>query len=177
MGTADHASALASATRKTKAVSLLRSVEQDEEEAMQEVAEVVGALPNYLEGYTTVGENRTDEDFDPTEGLGKSAAGRSRCQLLLMESFASTKYGPLWILGIPFFRRYYTTFRIGESHKDRTLFMAPSTEDCYPEGSDSSKASLLDVGSRDTYMRTINASRIHVPELARKALKSSFVRL
>jgi hypothetical protein len=144
------------------------------------VAEVVGQLPNYLEGYTTMDseENRSEStsEFDPAEMMGKRGS-RSRCQLLLMESYASTKYGPLWILGIPFFRRYYTTFRIGESHKDRTLFMAPSTDDCYVEGQEDGQASFLDVGSRDTYLRTINASFIHAPVLAQRAIQRGFMHL
>jgi len=151
------------------------------------VAEVVGQLPNYLEGYTTMDSesesnrsesNRSEStsEIDPSDLMGKRGS-RSRCQLLLMESYASTKYGPLWILGIPFFRRYYTTFRIGESHKDRTLFMAPSTDDCYVEGQEDGQASFLDVGSRDTYLRTINASYIHAPVLARKAFQSGFMHL
>lgn len=144
------------------------------------VAEVVGQLPNYLEGYTTMEtEHNSSESMseaDPADGVGKRGS-RSRCQLLLMESYASTKYGPLWILGIPFFRRYYTTFRIGESHKDRTLFMAPSTDDCYVEGQEDGQASFLDVGSRDTYLRTINASFIHAPVLAQRAIQSGFMHL
>jgi len=168
------------------------------------VAEVVGQLPNYLEGYTTINdtknglkvrsvvnhtvdseadesqEEKADSELDPLDSLGLRSS-RSRCQLLLMESYASTKYGPLWILGIPFFRRYYTTFRIGESHSQRTLFMAPSTDDCYVEGAeaqDSKHASLLEVtGPTDVYLRRIKAEHIHVPPLAQKALKSDFLHL
>jgi hypothetical protein len=73
MGTADHASALASAPRKTKAVSLLRSVEQDEEEAMQEVAEVVGAAN--LNAMAAMGEEGLRSSGEAVAGT-PAATGR-----------------------------------------------------------------------------------------------------
>lgn len=128
------------------------------------VAEVVGAVPNYLENYVTVSRRQPRQfPYRP----------RSRCQLLLMESYANTKFGALWILGVPFFRRYYTTFKIGEKLHDRKLFIAPATDDCTPENN---LASLAATGQQN-YLRHVDMARVHVPEVAHRAVSDAFVQL
>lgn len=76
MESADHASALASAPRKKKAASLLRSVEQEEESAMQEVAEVVGAAD--LDAMAAIGEEGLRSSGEAA--AGPPAATRRRLQ-------------------------------------------------------------------------------------------------
>eukprot|EP00927_Polykrikos_kofoidii_P003294 TRINITY_DN11311_c0_g1_i1.p1 TRINITY_DN11311_c0_g1~~TRINITY_DN11311_c0_g1_i1.p1 ORF type:complete len:475 (-),score=75.75 TRINITY_DN11311_c0_g1_i1:134-1519(-) len=57
-----------------------------------------------------------------------------QCELLLGTIDAATQLGPLWILGMPFFRQYYTTFQLGQHMRSssRKLFVARATDDCEP---------------------------------------------
>lgn len=116
------------------------------------VAEVKGSVPKYLQNFvrmTTVKANTT---------------ARGECQLLLMESFAESQHGPFWILGMPFFRRYYTTFFIGESTESRSLYVAPASDDCTP-----SSTPPTSLSSRKAYKRLIDPNKVHVPNVVQKA--------
>lgn len=42
-----------------------------------------------------------------------------------------TKFGPLWILGMPFFRQFHVTFSAAE--RERRVFLAHAGADCKPE--------------------------------------------
>lgn len=56
---------------------------------------------------------------------------RQKCQLLLMDMGEEiTQLGPLAILGMPFFREYYTTFDIGGS--TRSIHVAKADDQCRP---------------------------------------------
>mmetsp|Transcript_29193 Transcript_29193/g.92006 ORF Transcript_29193/g.92006 Transcript_29193/m.92006 type:complete len:266 (+) Transcript_29193:1-798(+) len=135
------------------------------------IGEVVGAVPNYLEGIVKTSAGQIP--FEP----------RTRCQLLLMDSYASTSYGPLWIFGVPFFRKYYTTFHIGKSHNDRSLYIAPAGKDCKPM---TTQAALYS-GPSFPHLRTatalnndllrVDASKINLPPIAQIAATKQFVRL
>merc|ERR1719387_1395896 len=63
----------------------------------------------------------------------------SKCQLLIMDVGTSmTQFGPMWLLGMPFFREYYTTFDLGTKNpdgtknKDRMMYAAKADQNCYP---------------------------------------------
>lgn len=56
------------------------------------------------------------------------------CKSLFAPLEQSTQLGPMVILGLPFFRNYYTTFsrsEVGPPYSQR-LFIAPASEDCHP---------------------------------------------
>jgi len=61
---------------------------------------------------------------------------QQQCVPLLMTLDADTQFGPLWVFGLPFFRRYYSTFELGPSSDDDSHFVAKSMsfaladEDC-----------------------------------------------
>eukprot|EP00406_Dinophysis_acuminata_P066850 CAMPEP_0179281920 /NCGR_PEP_ID=MMETSP0797-20121207/37401_1 /TAXON_ID=47934 /ORGANISM="Dinophysis acuminata, Strain DAEP01" /LENGTH=359 /DNA_ID=CAMNT_0020990641 /DNA_START=126 /DNA_END=1201 /DNA_ORIENTATION=- len=55
----------------------------------------------------------------------KTADKAHTCEFLLMDmGDQSTQFGPMAIIGMPFFREYYTTFNVGSSSADRSIFFA-----------------------------------------------------
>jgi len=106
--------------------------------------------------------NSEVEGFVRTEGLG---SGTTRCQMLLMDlgPVQQTTLGPMIILGMPFFREYYTTFDLGRGRGDRSIFVSPASDSCEPE---------LDglVSDQRTYHslrntpRTVDLSTVRVPQ-------------
>ena len=50
---------------------------------------------------------------------------------------ASTFLGPLWIMGAPFFRQFYTTFEVpGRSNDNWTVHIAKASDTCHPASLD-----------------------------------------
>jgi len=97
------------------------------------------------------------------------------CQLSVMESYSTTDWGPLWILGMPFFRKYYTTFHVGRNHDDRALLVAPASADCYP--SDSAEPVLARAESRDVWRRKLDLSKMYMSPLVKQAAQNMTLRL
>mmetsp|Transcript_83343 Transcript_83343/g.231276 ORF Transcript_83343/g.231276 Transcript_83343/m.231276 type:complete len:484 (-) Transcript_83343:103-1554(-) len=100
--------------------------------------------------------------------------GYSECQLTVMESYSSTSWGPLWILGMPFFRKYYTTFNVGRNHDERALFVAPASSDCEP--------SELEFGLRrevehGVFRRKLDLSQMYISPLVKEAEKGNLMHL
>eukprot|EP00413_Alexandrium_margalefii_P040777 CAMPEP_0204599156 /NCGR_PEP_ID=MMETSP0661-20131031/54677_1 /ASSEMBLY_ACC=CAM_ASM_000606 /TAXON_ID=109239 /ORGANISM="Alexandrium margalefi, Strain AMGDE01CS-322" /LENGTH=493 /DNA_ID=CAMNT_0051609871 /DNA_START=66 /DNA_END=1547 /DNA_ORIENTATION=+ len=126
------------------------------------VAEVLGEVPSYLEGLARVRRLRRRG---------------SRCELLVMESSSDTNYGPLWILGMPFFRSFYTSFQVGRSSKERAVHITPAGEDCAP-GSEVPAFALTGTGGGcRCSLRRIDPSKMLVSHNAWRASTSSFVAL
>jgi len=53
-------------------------------------------------------------------------------RLLVMTEEAETQFGPLWIIGMPFFREYYTTFNLGRAKPERAIHLARANDACMP---------------------------------------------
>jgi len=119
------------------------------------VAEVKGNMPNYLANFVRV------------RNLHRA---NGQCQLVLMESFADSMFGPLWILGVPFFRKYYTTFSVGKTKKDRSIHVASASEDCTPVQLHTGSPSL-------PYKRCIDPAKLYVPATVMAAATEEFVHL
>jgi len=98
------------------------------------------------------------------------------CQLTVMESYSDTHWGPLWIIGMPFFRKYYTSFSIGRSRADRALYIAPSNAGCIPT---SYAMSLTEDRFQEQHFtnRTVNASHMYLSPLVRRASSGEFLHL
>jgi len=92
---------------------------------------------------------------------GETSAG---CKALVMtlDLPDSDELGEMWILGMPFLRKYYTVF---QQHPAR-LFVAEADEDCEPkEWSTSSADESLDGGARTNVItpRSVNVSQVRWP--------------
>jgi len=84
------------------------------------------------------------------------------CQLLLMDS--GQVDGALWILGMPFFRYYYTTFDLGDEPLQpggRKIWTAPATPSCEP-AVDEQHTVTLSHARRQALWR-VDATKIRVP--------------
>ncbi|CAK9051511.1 unnamed protein product [Durusdinium trenchii] len=96
------------------------------------------------------------------------------CELLVMDTGdINTEWGPLWILGMPFFRQYYTTFDYGapKSHAaGRTppaVWVAESTEQCTPRAA-STHVQLVQHGPVQ-----VDLAKLRLPEwMANRANRS-----
>merc|ERR1719198_1121830 len=67
-----------------------------------------------------------------------------RCVPILTVMDKLTQFGPMWVLGMPFFRHYYTTFSMSRKEEDeytKELRVVPVAGDCTPQAS-----SLLQTG-------------------------------
>jgi len=94
-----------------------------------------------------------------------SALERGTCQLAIMESTMRTDWGPLWILGMPFFRKYYTSFKFGASHSDRSIYVAHASTDCVPV----EPTATLARAKVESIMREVDMSSVLAPPIFRRA--------
>jgi hypothetical protein len=104
------------------------------------IGRVVGNVPKFMKKHVhasaDVAEFSQDDTLSPNAvQLDRFRANqrvrRQRCQLLLMDMGNQvTQLGPLMILGMPFFREYYTSFNL----TDRSIRVAPADDQCRPQG-------------------------------------------
>jgi len=87
----------------------------------------------------------------------------SGCQLLFMDTGEeqTTSMGPMVILGMPFFREYYTTFSLGAGPGSRTIYVSKAQEGCKP-GTEAVSASD-ERSEHDLRPRQVDASQLRVP--------------
>lgn len=82
------------------------------------------------------------------------------CELLMMDTgkMTSTEHGPLWIIGMPFFRHFYTTFDYGSSDHETSIWVAEASPDCQPQ---ETTTNLLQVAG--TSLLRVNQSKLRLP--------------
>lgn len=82
------------------------------------------------------------------------------CELLMMDAgkMTSTEHGPLWIIGMPFFRHFYTTFDYGTSDQDTSIWVAEASPDCQPQ---ETTTNLLQVSG--TSLLRLDQSKLRLP--------------
>jgi len=101
--------------------------------------------------------------------------GKGDCQLAVMGSGSYTNWGPLWILGMPFFRKYYTSFETGRNRDERGLYIAAASSNCTPVPLAGTVAMERERVREQQGLRTLNRSNIFIPRIAQKAMTQSFV--
>jgi hypothetical protein len=131
------------------------------------VAESVDTnVPEYLQSFVRLRKLRVSNH----KGSGR------RCELVIMESGADTAHGPLWILGAPFFRQFYTTFEIGgHSNERRAVHIARASDTCTPAADPGSLQKF--VPPTQLYKRIIDPSKLFVPPSVQSALNADYVKL
>lgn len=72
---------------------------------------------------------------------------------------SQTQWGPLWIMGMPFFRKYYTTFNFVE----RKMFVAEADSAC--EAKTTPGATSMMEERRSMQPLTIDASKLRLPRI------------
>eukprot|EP00408_Alexandrium_pacificum_P019841 CAMPEP_0171198952 /NCGR_PEP_ID=MMETSP0790-20130122/23213_1 /TAXON_ID=2925 /ORGANISM="Alexandrium catenella, Strain OF101" /LENGTH=466 /DNA_ID=CAMNT_0011664283 /DNA_START=58 /DNA_END=1458 /DNA_ORIENTATION=+ len=123
----------------------------------------------YLGSYT----GRMDADtqqFVRTEALGDESM-QTPCQLLLMDLGATQKttLGPMVILGMPFFREYYTTFDLGTGRGDRSFFISKATDSCVAGEEGDLVAGNRMADSLRYKPRTVDLGAVRVPHWYKQA--------
>jgi len=96
----------------------------------------------------------------------------TKCEFLMMDMGGqATQFGPMAILGMPFFRTYYTTFHVGKGPGKRSISIAPADETCNPASNNASRLDLershVSLRRRPKLPRTIDASTLRVPRALR----------
>lgn len=94
-----------------------------------------------------------------------------QCELLMMDTGqAKSDAGELWIIGLPFFRKYYTTFDFGEQSNDKVsdIWIREADSDCKPAAANSSKLSVSarnhsKLSEFNVSLRQVDQSKLRLP--------------
>lgn len=114
------------------------------------LGQVKGVLSNQLKEFM---HPMLDVAYGSAPAMNSSAPAirlqkesRTRCQLSMMDMGEElTQLGPLAILGMPFFREFYTTFNLGTKASEksgRRMYIARANEQCRPEGGEEAAAAM-----------------------------------
>lgn len=111
-------------------------------------------------------------------GLSYVDGEEVRCQPLFMSIDAATQFGAMWILGLPFFRKYYTVFDSMPSDDKEgsfvnSVFIAEADSQCYPNDN----MFMLKEGSPSEHIMVLNASSIKIPHWMHEVIKSKKLEL
>lgn len=124
-------------------------------DASQNFSARVGDFLHLSRAKKKVGD--VERSLGGTTALDPQAA-EAECRLLLLDTGdQKTQLGPMYILGMPFFREYYTTFDLGQGSSDRAIFLQLAGEDCRP----------IEEGDAQVARRTVEAMHSTGRERAR----------
>eukprot|EP00928_Gymnodinium_smaydae_P071232 TRINITY_DN54875_c0_g1_i1.p1 TRINITY_DN54875_c0_g1~~TRINITY_DN54875_c0_g1_i1.p1 ORF type:complete len:520 (-),score=122.42 TRINITY_DN54875_c0_g1_i1:353-1912(-) len=121
---------------------------------------------------------RATGDFASSSLLRRTKkSGRDEgCTSMIMSLDADSPQGPMWILGMPFFREYYTTFvfRVGKKHgrhQPYSMAFSKATDTCEPGGVPAQEDSTVELmkkkgkASARGAQLNIDTSKLLVPTL------------
>lgn len=96
------------------------------------------------------------------------------CTLGMITMDMTTSAGPLWIMGMPFFREYYTTFHLGDNETDRSLYTAPASEECTPAllAMAMAQEAALRKKGLPKRPRKVNLAKVHTPSWVQRLAKT-----
>jgi len=104
--------------------------------------------------------------------IGSPAAKRKKCEASLMEIVMSSEFGPVWILGVPFFRKYYTIFEQATEASPPAIYTALASDRCLPQDPRASEM-IGGLDRQGTAVRKIDASRLRVGHWIHRASASN----
>lgn len=101
----------------------------------------------------------------------RKAVGHSSCTLLLMTTEAMDD-NAVWILGLPWFRKYYTTFELSEdSRKASRIHLSPADSSCGPN---TAEMGFTRTNSRGRNFQNVDASKVRVPAWVHRVQRRHF---
>jgi len=148
------------------------------------IGQVTGEVPSYMQLSPNLQLSPRLQRLGPRVQSRHLRNPNGTCELVVMESTAQSSTGPLFILGHPFLRKYYTSFDLGSTAKERAIHVAPSTEQCTPAKppEDTALARLSPRGRRRVlpetpFWRRVAPSKMMMPHVVLKATTSQFVKV
>lgn len=91
--------------------------------------------------------------------------GGDTCIPIVMTLDERSAIGPMWILGLPLFRQYYTSFVFGHDFEPDAMYLAQADDNCELDGYEAERS---DADTSKHIMR-IDASKLRVPQWALQA--------
>jgi hypothetical protein len=100
----------------------------------------------------------------------KFRSSRSSCVPLFMNMDVASELGPMWILGLPFFRKYYTTFDFDTSTTptQKRMSFIEADDDCEP--STSEESFKQSTSRRNMKPMKVNMDQLRVPSWVERAI-------
>lgn len=133
-----------------------------------------GALPNLQFKLDGIQHSLPPETYlakvngEPSSHVSKFFQTRGRknaastCQPAVMNVFMNSAVGPVFILGMPFLRYYFSVFQQASPETPATILTAEADSNCYPRTGDPEDEDL-ETTERVVSIRNIDASHIRLP--------------
>lgn len=99
---------------------------------------------------------------DPSHAIAKYFSpreGTDRCEAALMHLTMNSDAGPVWVMGMPFLREYYSVFAQATDSEGPAVFTAKASDDCNPMN----PGVEMQMQTRKMEARTLDASQLRIP--------------
>jgi len=124
-------------------------------------------VPFSLPPDSFVGDVHGTTHKDVAGHFRKPTAENRSCQAALMHVSMDSTLGPVWILGMPFFRKYYTVFSQATAESSAALYTTHANDECLPATTQEQQLLAVRRGpishGQKSAARMIDASALHVP--------------
>lgn len=106
----------------------------------------------------------------------RSPTDGTTCQATIMSMSMSSVAGQVWVLGMPFFRRYYSVFAQPTADSPPVMHTAIADADCRPVQGISQALQRNVHGPRAAVVaRTVDASQVRMPSWLRAAARAGYL--